>query len=666
MLNPRRMKHPNQSLMLNGSMFRYIILVIILVGTLFGSPHRGEGYEWMDHIQDQTSIQIPMDILRHPMSELPEIGPSGYSRRLETNWFLRKRYVAVGDRKVGAMFLDRVYEQMIDLGAFRMRTYTMSLLREAFTLSKLGYFDEALLLCEDASKFSPGIPEPHKASAQIYLMQSKLNIIKASMEWFRAARASVMNFGHLILILINLNLLFLITCLVFFGIFYLVQFTRYYRLVHHDLYEILPGDPHLFWVAGTALLFMIIPLLFGLGLYTLCLFWILFLWSYGGRKERVVHILFLLFTAVVPFWIGTLQHGVEVLHNDRIQALIRHQDGLSDDSSISMLTRLTAQSDADDTLDFVLGTAYKKQGEYKKAEKAFKKAITMNPGEAIYYNNLGNTYFASRDFKRAIEMYSKAIELDPKRASSYFNMSATYREQFMLNKSDQEFYKARELDTNLVSYYVDIIGPSFNRMVIDETLSERRLWADFFKQLFPNLWKFDWGRSSLLTSSSYWLVPVALLLALLPLHYFRRLLGIARHCKKCGIIYCKKCQSVVRSDSVCSQCVYIFEEQSGVDVKQRTKKIIEIRKYIDQRRETGKWLGILLPGGGHIYFGMMFRGFAVLFIVVSCLMYGFFWDVLILDFVTFQSGNWIYRLWVMIPALFIYGLSINRLSRFRG
>jgi len=122
----------------------------------------------------------------------------------------------------------------------------------------------------------------------------------------------------------------------------------------------------------------------------------------------------------------------------------------------------------------------------------------------------------------------------------------------------------------------------------------------------------------------------------------------------------------VRSNSVCSQCAYIFEEQEGVDVKHRTKKIIEIRQNLGRELETGRLLGVLIPGGGHIYFGWIFTGFAVLSAVVSCLIYGFFWKLLAQDPLTYQTVIWSGRIWLLVPAILIYGLSLIHLYRLKG
>ncbi len=444
-----------------------------------------------------------------------------------------------------------------------------------------------------------------------------------------------------------------------------MQLIRYFPLLQHDLYEILPGEPHRLWVAVTVFLCLIIPLFFGWEFYSLFLFWIVLFWSYSGRRERFVHLMFILFIAVTPLWIGLLKQGMEVLYSDRIQTVIRHQEGLSENASVQNLSRLASQYPEDDSIFFMLGTAYKKVGENQKAVKAFNKGISLQSDEAIYYNNLGNAYYAERDIKRAIRMYEKAIALDSETAAVHYNLSAAYREQFMLTESDREYFKARDLDPAMISHYANIIGPGYNRMVIDESLSMKWLRNRFVEQV---LFVEQEGRSLFHSwrNERRWSIPFALFVFILLIHFVRSRFGIARRCVKCGMVFCKRCQTTMRPDSVCSQCAYIFEEQEGVDVKHRTKKIIEIRQNLSRKLETGRLLGVLIPGAGHIYYGWMFTGFAVLFAVVSCLVYGFFWKLLAQDPLTYQTVIWSGRIWLLVPAILFYGLSLMHLYKLKG
>jgi hypothetical protein len=103
-----------------------------------------------------------------------------------------------------------------------------------------------------------------------------------------------------------------------------------------------------------------------------------------------------------------------------------------------------------------------------------------------------------------------------------------------------------------------------------------------------------------------------------------------------------------------------------VEVKQRTRKIIEILGYKEQKKETGRLFGILVPGGGHVYFGRLWIAFAVIFLMVSCFIYGFFWRLLPQGDMVIRAASWDARIWVIVPAMIVYLLSVVHLYRLRG
>ncbi len=643
---------------------RILPFVIFLSLYLF-APTPAVSFEWIDVVQDNSPLQVPTEILKRALPEPSGTGPSLLFQKLEKEWFLRKRYVALGNHKVGALLLDRIHEQVIDLGAIRVRRFAASLLREADSLVLQDDYEGALKLCRKACDFAGDLPETHWKLAELLWRQDWTNLFSVLEEGFRAVKSFFYFFDYAALGVMDLIFLLLVTSFVFFGVFYLVALLRYGRMLHHDLYELLPGEPSRAGLTFVMAVLLVAPLLLGGGLFGVCAFWLVLFWSYSGGKERFVHLLFLFFLMVTPVWIDMFQGGMEYLTGERMQSVLRHQDGAADDATVNRLIRLTDQDPKDDSVFFMLGTAYKKRGEYEEAKKALQRAIQLNGDAADYYNNLGNVFYAMRDLKKAVEMYDESIALDPRKAAFHFNLSAAQRELFLLDESDREYYKARKLNRAEVSHYVKILGPNYNRMVIDTTFASQRLWRSFFRSLFPAGAEDPPGGKLLQKILVRGGLALLLLLSALLLHLFRRSLGYSRRCKKCGIVFCKKCQSHLRQEPICSQCAYIFEEGAGIEVKVRTRKIIEILNYKDRKVEKGRLLGILIPGGGHIYFGWLVTGFAVLFLGICCLVLGFFRAILPQGIMAFEAAPWSGCLWMLLPAMGIYLLSVFHLYRLR-
>ncbi len=67
-----------------------------------------------------------------------------------------------------------------------------------------------------------------------------------------------------------------------------------------------------------------------------------------------------------------------------------------------------------------LGLAYTKDEAYKKAVKAFEKAVAIDARNATYQTNLAYVYFLSNKLDKARNASTQAIEINPKSANAYY------------------------------------------------------------------------------------------------------------------------------------------------------------------------------------------------------------------------------------------------------
>ena len=642
-------------------------MMVLLTASVFlaGLAPKIAAYEAIDVVQDEMSLRIPLDMLKAPAIEISEGRPAPLFEGLEREWFLRKKNLSIGDEQVGDQVLDRIHESMLDLGVVRMRPYAASLLREARYHMDRGGTERAIALSEAAARFAPGSPEPHVMLARVYWHEKKSNVFAVILQWFEAGRAALADQEYRAALWPNLGLMALLSGALFFTVFYIAQILRYFGLLVHDFRELLPGEPSERLLALASLFLVLAPLILGWGLYALGVFWLVLFWSYGTLKERFVHFLFLLFILLTPFAFHLIQESVVAFYGEGNAIRILHRDGISDNGMVSRLENLQEADPTDDEVLFMLGTAYKKRGEYNKAESALAAAIRINPEVGAYYNNLANTHYALRDLDKAVENYEEAIARDPKVGSFHYNLSAALRELLKLDESDKEYYLAKELNPEEVSYYADILGPNYNRMVIDTVLGSTPMWRVFLGQGRSVLREQFTGPQIRQAFVQYGLRPSLLILLVIAAHYIRHLAGTARECDKCGAVFCKRCQSDMRREAICSKCIHLFEDQAAVDVKQRTRKIIEIRNHRETSASRGQFLGILLPGGGHIYKGWVGVGFLVVFSIVGLLIYGFFPELLLSASAGFQLLPQYVHLWVLFPVGCIYILSLLHLSRVR-
>ena len=66
----------------------------------------------------------------------------------------------------------------------------------------------------------------------------------------------------------------------------------------------------------------------------------------------------------------------------------------------------------------------KAAAEYRKAEKAFQKAIEKNPHRVESYLYLGRTYFVQKKYQKAAKNYGKATKLAPERKEIYLQLAS--------------------------------------------------------------------------------------------------------------------------------------------------------------------------------------------------------------------------------------------------
>ncbi|MGA1841427.1 MAG: tetratricopeptide repeat protein [bacterium] len=86
---------------------------------------------------------------------------------------------------------------------------------------------------------------------------------------------------------------------------------------------------------------------------------------------------------------------------------------------------------------------YRLQKKYDKSLEALKKAIQLEPGNAINYLNLGDAYVNdTRDFNLAVQSYQKGLELDPNNFYIHRNLGKVYEFQKKYDLAIAEHNKA--------------------------------------------------------------------------------------------------------------------------------------------------------------------------------------------------------------------------------
>lgn len=99
-----------------------------------------------------------------------------------------------------------------------------------------------------------------------------------------------------------------------------------------------------------------------------------------------------------------------------------------------------------------IGVTYFKKGDYKGAEKAFTKAISIDAQHAEAYYNLGVIYWYENKIDRAIEFFNKAIQKKPLYFDAYYNLGIIYGNMGELDRAIEFFSEAISIRETAEAY----------------------------------------------------------------------------------------------------------------------------------------------------------------------------------------------------------------------
>jgi hypothetical protein len=210
----------------------------------------------------------------------------------------------------------------------------------------------------------------------------------------------------------------------------------------------------------------------------------------------------------------------------------------------------------------------------------------------------------------ALKYYNKALQLT-KMASTYYNLSQIKREVFDFSNAKGYYMDAIKIDFEKVAFYNSVRGTSVNRFVMDEPLHNKELWLSAFK------WS-PYYKSSVFLNTMFSFTnrgfSTVLLFLLIPVFYIygRYAPSGAYACRRCGDIYCNKCERKIFQEDVCHICFKTLVKISELPSKDRAEKILDIHHYKDRKNRRLKILTLIFPGSGHAYYGWPVHGFLIL------------------------------------------------------
>jgi len=102
-----------------------------------------------------------------------------------------------------------------------------------------------------------------------------------------------------------------------------------------------------------------------------------------------------------------------------------------------------------------VGKEFLKDSRYRQAEEVFKKSLDIYELPQVY-NSLGFICFIQGDYKRAEEFYNKALSFKEDSPEIYYNLGLLYKKKGELNKAENFFLKIIELSENDYEAYFNL------------------------------------------------------------------------------------------------------------------------------------------------------------------------------------------------------------------
>ena len=99
---------------------------------------------------------------------------------------------------------------------------------------------------------------------------------------------------------------------------------------------------------------------------------------------------------------------------------------------------------------FRRGTRYLSKGRFKKAEVEYRKAILIDPEDALAHHSLGNALHAMGDQDGAIASFKRAISTDPNHTNAHCNLGNALKNKGDLESAITSYKQAISIDPNNV------------------------------------------------------------------------------------------------------------------------------------------------------------------------------------------------------------------------
>lgn len=544
--------------------------------------------------------------------------------RLRQAWSERAQAV---ERKAVKDVLDRekaVAQLRAELGIDNLFFVGASLAREAEALAATDAA-EAVRRAVLAADLAPDLPAAHWAVARTAFREDLTNVGRYGGSAVEALAATWREPRWRSALLLELAAALLGALLVAGAALVVLVFLRYARYFLHDFHHLFPAGAWTLQTAIAGVLFVSLPVLFGLGPFAFLLGLALATWLHMGRGERIVVAAAFAVAGFVPL-AATYVEREATFVGTRAEVVYLGQHGGPDGPSLPALKALVDRADAPYEAVFALGRRARLRGEVEAAVALLRQAASLRSGAVEALLELGNAQFLAGDLDGARESYQRVALAHDDSAEAHFNLARYYdrrakivsREEAAAQITEAQAHERRVIE---LSPKLGAALGSDSDLRAHRFLAAAPLDVSALRDLARNEAHPAWVGDAL-AARMFWFFPRGLswlaglaAAALLGLFTFLdRPITPSNACGKCGRPVCRRCDAEVVGPALCGQCLTIFSQRVAVDPPARAAKEVKIKKYQRQRVWVTRLAGVLVPGGGQVVGGHAPAGALVLYL----------------------------------------------------
>lgn len=547
-----------------------------------------------------------------------------FQQRFESFWFRRKALLAEGRLEDAHRQSELIRSFCSEEGVRRMEAPAAALVAEASRYYDEGSYEKALASLDLAETLDPGLPQIHFARAAL-MRHSGGGSLEALREFAAGIEGSFVEAWNNWTLVNHLAILAVVAMLAAVGVFSIVMTFKYNTVFRHEVEEAMvrAGAERVGVAAGWGIL--LLPLLTWFFAGWTLLYWIVLMFRFMRRMERVAAVTLLLATAaaVPAFKAAVALYGMTT--DPAVRTTLESAGGAYSPDRLVKLQELAEANPDDAVYHFLLAGLYKDGRYFQEAYGHYREVLRLDPGNYQAHINIGNIYYRLGQYGEAISAYREALDQRPDSVLAHYNMYLAQSESFRFKDAEASLKTAQQLDAELARELLSRdAGADLRSRVEDASIHIGSVWraAVEGRPLRATLeTEAEAGSWQPVPGHFLNVLSVAALAALLAcggmVILFRE--QPAGRCIRCGRPFCHLCRSGREGQEYCSQCVHLFVIGDGLAPETKTRKLYEVERYEKSIRRGRRLFSLLLPGASHLLRGVAARGSALVFLWVLML-----------------------------------------------